>query len=195
MIAHVPCCGRIDVHLIAGILMRKLLLPLLVLSLAGCERPDRTGCPTEDLALLGRSEGARAVAATLPKPDCVLDDAETTRYQAGREEGLKRYCLALRGYQLGLDGKTIDPSVCPEGAASELKRGFEVGDNLRNQLRQRDDLLNEARDIERAAASLPKDSAERSKLEEEAAGKRFDARQRENEVEALRGIVAVERWR
>ncbi len=175
--------------------MRNLLLPLLILSLAGCERPDRSGCPPQDLALLGRSEGARAVPASLPKADCVLDDVEMAHYRAGREEGLKRYCVALRGYQLGLDGKTIDPGVCPDDAASELKRGFEVGDNLRSQLRQRDDLLNEARNIERAAASLPKDSVERRKLEDEAAGKRFDARQRENEVEALRGIVAVERWR
>lgn len=175
--------------------MRKLLLPLLVLSLAGCERPDRSGCPTVDLAHLGRSEGARAVPASLPKADCVLDATETQRYQAGREEGIKRYCVALRGYQLGLDGKSIEPALCPADAASELKRGFAVGDNLRSQLRQRDDLLNEARNIERAAASLPKGSAERSKLEGEAAGKRFDARQRENEVEALRGIVAVERWR
>ncbi len=175
--------------------MRNLLLPLLMLSIAGCQRPDRTGCPTIDLANLGSSEGARAAAPSLPKSDCVLDDAETARYQAGREAGLKRYCVALRGYQLGLDGKVIDPSVCTDEAASELKRGFEVGDNLRIQLQRRDELLNEARDIERSAASLPKDSAERRKLEEQAAGKRFDARQRENEVEALRGIVAVERWR
>ena len=97
--------------------------------------------------------------------------------------------------EMAMDGKTISVDLCPGEAVAEMQRGFAIGDNLRTQLRQRDELLNEARDIERAAASLPKTSAERRKLEDEAAGKRFDARQHENEVEALRGIVAVERWR
>lgn len=176
--------------------MRQLWLPiLLTLALPACERADRLGCTTQDLATLGRSEGVRGVAATLPKADCALDAAELQRYTEGREEGLKRYCVGLRGYQLALDGKTINAELCSEEAAKELKLGFEIGDNLRSQLRQRDDLLNEARNIERAAAALPKASAERRKLEDEAAGKRFDARQHENEVEALRGIVAVKQWR
>ena len=174
---------------------QPLILFLLLLALSACARPDRAGCPVQKLADIGRDEATRGLAASLPKADCALDAAEIELYQKGREEGLKRYCTAHRGYQLGLDGKTIDVALCAEDAARELNRGFVIGDNLRGHLRQRDELLNQARDIERAAATLPKDSAERRKLEDEAAGKRFDARQHENEVEALRGIVAVERWR
>jgi hypothetical protein len=177
-------------------LMRHLLLlPILVLALGACSRPDRLGCPAGDLAQLGRNEGVRGVPESLPKADCVLDTAETQRYREGREEGLKRYCQALRGYQLAMDGKGIEVEMCAGDAAAELQRGFAIGENLRAHLRQRDQLLNQARDIERAGATLPKSSAERRKLEDEAAAKRFDARQHENEVEALRGIVALEQWR
>jgi hypothetical protein len=94
-----------------------------------------------------------------------------------------------------MDGKGIEVEMCAGDAAAELQRGFAIGENLRAHLRQRDQLLNQARDIERAGATLPKSSAERRKLEDEAAAKRFDARQHENEVEALRGIVALEQWR
>ena len=172
-----------------------LLLPLLILALGACERADRRGCPIRDLADIGRDEGSRGAPASLPTAECALDTAETQRYLEGRQAGLKRYCVAQRGYQLAMDGKTISVDLCPGEAVAEMQRGFAIGDNLRTHLRQRDELLNEARDIERAAASLPKTSPERRKLEDEAAGKRFDARQHENEVEALRGIVAVERWR
>lgn len=175
--------------------MRHLLLLAVMLILGACARPERAGCPTQKLADIGRDEATRGLAESLPKADCALDAAELELYRKGREDGLARYCTAHRGYQLGLDGKAINDKLCAEDAARELHRGFEIGDNLRSHLRQRDDLLNEARNIERAAAALPEGLAERRKLEDEAAGKRFDARQHENDVEALRGIVAVERWR
>lgn len=175
--------------------MRHLLLLSLLLTLGACARPERAGCPVQKLGDMGREEATRGLPESLPKADCALEPAELELYRKGREEGLGRYCTAHRGYQLGLDGKAINDSLCAEDAAKELHRGFEIGNNLRSHLRQRDDLLSEARDIERAAAALPQGLAERRKLEDEAAGKRFDARQHENEVEALRGIVAVERWR
>lgn len=172
-----------------------LMLPLLALSLVACNHANRSACPTQDLTDFGREEALRGSIATLPKPDCEIDAAEQQRYLTGREEGLKRYCLAERGYQLGLDGKAVDTKLCADDAAKELQRGFEIGDNLRSQLRQRDDLITQAQDVERVAADLPEGSPERRKLEDQAAGLRFDARQHDNEVEALRGIVAVEKWR
>lgn len=176
--------------------MRRLCLPILmVLALAGCERADRGACPAGDLAEFGRAEGARGAAATLPGPGCALDAAEQQHYAEGRADGLARYCVGKRGYELALDGKSVNLAVCAGDAARELQRGFEIGGQLRTHLQQRDQLLKEADTAERAAAKLPEDSPERRKLEDEAAGKRFDARQRENDVEALRGIVALEQWR
>jgi hypothetical protein len=175
--------------------MRLLLvLPLLGL-LCACARGERLACPEQDVGEIGIDEGTRGLVASLPKPDCVLDVSETTRYQQGRDHGLRLYCQAQRGYQLGLDGQAINPQLCDEKFAKELQRGFAVGDGLRQHLRQRDELLSQASDAERLAARLPADSPERHSIDQQAADARFEARQHDNEVEALRGIVAIEKWR
>lgn len=168
-----------------------LLLPLL---LSACTPADRLGCPESDLATLGREEALAGKPALLPRADCVLDADEQQRYGDGRADGLARYCEARRGYQLGLDGKPADPAVCGKDAG-EFSRGFEVGNQLRTHLAERDRLNAQAGDAERAAAQLPAAAPERQSMEQQAATARAEARQHENEVEALRGIVAVEKWR
>ena len=171
------------------------ILLLISIALTGCHSADRSACPAKDVAQVGREEASRGLPASLPKADCVLSEAEQQRYLTGRAEGLKRFCRAERGYKLGLDGKAVDATLCDEESAKQLRRGFEVGDNLRQFLSKRDSLLAQARDAERLAARSPEKSAERRAFEDQAAGLRFDARQQENEVEALRAIVAVEKWR
>lgn len=168
-----------------------LLLPLL---LSACTPADRLGCPADDLESLGREEALAGKPATLPRADCALAADESDRYLRGRGDGLARYCKAQRGYQIALDGRAADPSVCGSGAA-EFSRGFEVGTQLRTHLAERDRLNAQAGDAERAAAQLPAAAPERQSLEQQAATARAEARQHENEVEALRGIVAVEQWR
>lgn len=171
----------------------KLLLPLILLGLAGC-RADLSQCPDVDLARVGREEALSGVAAALPKPGCAPTGADLAAYERGRAEGLQRYCSAARGYALGMDGKAINADLCSAEAAKELHRGFEVGKELRHHLGERDRLNAQASETDRVAATLPEGSPERRKIEDQAAGLRFDARQRENDVEALRGIVAVEKW-
>lgn len=168
-----------------------LLLPLL---LSACTPADRLGCPAGNLESLGRKEALAGKPAGLPRADCALDADESDRYLRGRSEGLARYCKAQRGYQLALDGHAADPSTCGASAA-EFSRGFEVGKNLRTHLSERDRLNAQAGDAERAAAQLPAAAPERQSLEQQAATARAEARQHENEVEALRGIVAIEQWR
>lgn len=162
--------------------------------LSACTPADRLGCPAGDLESLAREEALAGKPAGLPKADCALDADESERYLKGRSEGLARYCKAQRGYQLALDGRAADPTVCGSGA-EEFSRGFEVGTNLRTHLAERDRLNAQAEDAERAAAQLPAGAPERQSLEQQAATARAEARQHENEVEALRGIVAVEQWR
>lgn len=174
--------------------MRKLWkVSVCAVVLAGCGS-DLSQCPSPDLAKLGREEALAGLAATLPRAGCAPTGADLAAYQRGRSEGLARYCTAARGYALALDGKTVNADLCQDAAVDELKRGAEVGLQLRRQLSERDQLIAQASDIEQVAAGLPEDSPERRKLEDQAAGLRFDARQRDNDVEALRGIVAVERW-
>ena len=177
-------------------LMRPLtLVVLLSLLLPACSVADLSGCPEKDPGLVGREDGLAGRAATLPRPDCMLDISDLHRYEDGRNEGLRRYCTAQRGYQLGLEGKAINTEVCSGDFVDELARGHAVGDSLRQHLSQRDQLLSQAQDIERIAAGQAEDSPQRQTLLQQAADARFQARQHDNEVEALRGVVAVEKWR
>lgn len=175
--------------------LRFLAACLLPALLAACTPADRVGCPAGDLATLGRDEGLAGKPASLPRADCALDEDERTPYLRGRAEGLARYCVAQRGYQLGLEGKPADPKACNGAAAEEFSRGLEVGNNLRTHLARRDELNAQATEAERLAAKLPAGSPERANIEQQAANARFEARAHENDVEALRAIVAVEKWR
>lgn len=176
--------------------MRALVISCVLVSLlSACSMADRSGCPQKDLELIGQEDGLAGREATLPTDNCQLAVSELQRYEDGRKEGLRRYCQAQRGYQLGLEGQAINAALCAGDSAKELERGFAVGDNLRQHLRKRDELLSQAKDAEHIAGSLTQGSPERGSLEQQAADARFQARQHDNEVEALRGVVAVEKWR
>jgi hypothetical protein len=168
---------------------------LAALLLSSCSAADLSGCPDKDPGLVGQEDGLAGRAATLPRADCMLDISNVHRYEDGRNDGLRRYCTAQRGYQLGLEGTAVNTEVCTGDFVKELRRGYAVGDSLRAHLRQRDELLSQAQDIERIAADQAEDSPERQTLLQQAADARFQARQHDNEVEALRGVVAVEKWR
>jgi hypothetical protein len=169
-------------------------LAFLALLLAACETRDTSQCPA-DFAGYGREEALRGEPASLPGPGCDPTAEDLASYQAGRAAGQARYCTAEQGYRIGLDGGEARPEVCAEEQQAELKRGFEVGSQLRQHLAERDRLRAQADEAERVAAKLPEGSVDRRRLEDEAARLRFDARQRENDVEALRGVAAVEQWR
>lgn len=167
----------------------------LSLTLSACSVADLSGCPKKDLGLVGQEDGLAGREASLPTQTCQLDESELRPYHEGRKDGLRRYCSAQRGYQLGLEGLPKRMELCADEAAMELQRGFNVGDNLRKYLAERDELLSQAQDTERLAADVTEDSAERQTLLQQAADARFQARQRDNDIEALRGVVAVEKWR
>ncbi len=167
---------------------------ILCLALAGCGK-DHSACPPGDLGTFARDQALRGQAASLPGPGCELEVTEQAIYDQGRAAGLKRYCSAGHGYALAIDGKAIDASVCDEAAAKEQKRGFDVGDNLRAHLKAHEELLARARDAERIAATLEEGLPARTALEAEAATLKLEARAKQNDIEALRGIVAIEKWR
>ena len=174
--------------------MRVYTLLVAALLLNACSNGDKSACPAGDLSRFARDQALRGEAASLPGPGCELSDSEKAVYLQGREDGIARYCKAARGYALGVDGKSVDQSLCDEAGAKELNRGFEVGSNLRTHLTQRDRLLSQAKDAERIANSLGEGIPARAAIENEAATLRLEARSHENEVEALRGIVAIEKW-
>lgn len=167
---------------------------LWLLALIGCNGLDQSACPTQDFAALGRSEGLRAAPASVPAPGCALSAEQLAEYQRARDEGLARYCGAARGYVLGLEGQAIDPAQCSADDAAELQRGHKVGITLREQLAARDQLLRQAQELE-GQANAHDDESARLALTNDAALARAQARLHENEIEALRGVAAVEQWR
>lgn len=168
-----------------------LLASILLVSCGG----DKSACPAGDLARFARDEGLRGHPASLPAAGCELDAAEQDTYASARADGLNRYCTAAHGYALAVDGKQVDLNLCEETAAKELKRGFEIGENLRQHLAQHELLLRQAKDAEQLAATLEAGIPARTAIEHQAATLRLEARAKENDVEALRGIVAIEKWR
>lgn len=174
--------------------MRILFCLILCFALAGCSK-DHSACPPGDLGTFARDQALRGLPSSLPGPGCELEPAEKAVYDNGRAAGLTRYCSAGYGYALAIDDKKVDSSLCDEAAAKEQKRGFEVGYNLRQHLDAHDELLARARDAERIAATLETGLPARTALETEAATLKLEARGKQNDIEALRGIVAIEKWR
>ncbi len=166
----------------------------LLLLLGACQPRERSGCPP-DLASFGRNEALRAAPASLPNQTCELDAADLRAYGAGREAGLARLCGGTVAFARGLDRGPFDINLCPAVSQEEARRAFETGQLLQGQIAQRDALMARATEAEAKLAALAADAPERRNLEDEAAGLRFDARQRENDIEALRGVAAVEKWR
>ncbi len=168
-----------------------LLAPLLLLLLlAGCA--DRSGCPSEDLVAFGKSEGERGELASLPHDRCELSETERDRYFAARAEGLAIYCDPQRGFDVGLGGELLDVEACPIDRRAKFQSANKTANFLVEKEARQAELLVEARELEARAEDAYE--PETSALRQEAAAKRMDARQEENDLEALRGVAIVEGW-
>jgi hypothetical protein len=173
--------------------MRSLWI-LLASTLLACQSQDRSACPS-DLAAFGRDEALRAGPASLPKAGCELSGADLDEYLGARNAGLQRLCSGNVAFARGLDNGSFDIGLCPSDTADIARQAHETGSLLRGHIATRDELIDKAEAIEAKLAALPAGDPARRGLEDEAAGLRFDARQRENDIEALRGVAAVEQWR
>lgn len=166
------------------------LLLLLLLFLVGCA--DRSGCPTGDLAALGKAEGERGGLASLPHDRCELSESERDRYFAARAEGLAIYCDPQRGFDVGLNGELLDVEACPIDRRAKFQSANQTAAFLVEKEARQADLLAEARELEARAEDAYEPEA--GGLRQEAAARRMDARQEENDLEALRGLAIVEGW-
>lgn len=168
-------------------------LGLLLLAATACTPADRQGCPS-DVRDFGSAEAAAGKPPSLPAPQCRLSEAEAALYAEGRAAGQAQYCSGRRGFQLGLDGREASLD-CGSDPAAAFSRGLEVGTQLRTQLAAREALIREATQAEARASNSGLSEAEREAARDAANRLRLDARSHENEIEALRGIAAVEKWR
>lgn len=173
---------------------RAILTPCLSFTLAllltACA--ERSGCPTGDLAEFGRAEGERGEAASLPSALCEMDEAERDRYQAGRALGLASYCEPQRGFDAGLNGESLPTEVCPLDRRSKFQSAVQTAGFLVQKEAEQQAWLEQARELEAEAEQADEDAA--SELRQRAAALRMDARQAENDLEALRGVAIVEGW-
>jgi hypothetical protein len=168
------------------------LLPLLLLLalLTGCA--DRSGCPTGDLVAFGKSEGERGELASLPHDRCELSESERDRYFAARAQGLAIYCDPQRGFDVGLRGELLEVEACPIDRRTKFQSANQTASFLVEKEARHAELLLEARELEARAEDAYEPEA--SGLRQEAAARRMDARQEENDLEALRGVAIVEGW-
>jgi hypothetical protein len=162
----------------------------LLLLLTACA--DRNGCPTEDLVAYGKAEGERGELATLPHDRCELSEAERDRYFVARAQGLAIYCDPQRGFDAGLRGELLDVEACPIDRRAKFQSGNQTAHFLVEKEARQAELLLEARELEARAEDAYEPEA--SGLRQEAAARRMDARQEENDLEALRGLAIVEGW-
>lgn len=163
---------------------------VLVLAAGGCA--DRSGCPQGDLQALGQAEGEAGEPASLPSASCELSEAERDDYFAARNRGLKQYCDPAGAFIKGQSGQSVDLEVCPADSHKIVRSALRAGSEIAKLEKRRAELLAEAERLEDAADGVEGDA--RRALLDQANARRQDARQDQNDLEALRGLATVEGW-
>lgn len=102
---------------------------------AGCTTlsPEEraSACAATDWHRYGVNDGKLGVPAS-ERADMFADcarlghQADVTAYQAGRAEGLKEYCTAESGYEVGRRGRGYE-NVCPPELAPDFLQGLAQG--------------------------------------------------------------------
>lgn len=172
--------------------MRSLRLTVLVLLAALSACSDRSGCPQQPLDAVGLAEGQSGAAASLPSAQCELSEAERDQYYAARNRGLKAYCDAPDAFNKGLSGVAMDVEVCPLDLRKDVRSALRAGTEISKLEKRRTELLAEAAKLEQTAEGLEGEAGRA--LIDQANARRQDARQDENDLEALRGLATVQGW-
>ena len=116
-------------------MMKPLCMWILVLagavSLTGCATLEKEECLTARWYDIGYEDGARGFQTNRVakhRKACskhgVVPDLQ--QYQAGRAEGLKEYCTAYNGYQIGLKGRSHH-DVCRGDIRNAFLHGYNTG--------------------------------------------------------------------
>lgn len=148
--------------------MRALLLIATLLALAACASLTEEECRAGDWFQIGVADGAegrgtdrieahrRACADTGVTPD-------TEAWLAGRERGLRLYCVPQKAYRVGREGRSIAEG-CTTGERARMQPAWEWGREYWRLEIQADGLRSEIRAINREIASLAPDAPGRGGL-------------------------------
>ncbi len=117
----------------------KVIIVLAVLAgiMSGCATLNENECMSADWYQIGFSDGVKG------EPESYLEKhrkacskhgvrTDMSEWLIGREEGLRRYCTAERGYEEGLVNKQYH-GVCTGSAGREFEQAYQRGNDLYQQ--------------------------------------------------------------
>jgi hypothetical protein len=118
-------------------LFKTLLLVCPLVLMSGCATLNEDECYTADWYEIGFNDGVKG------QPHSYLEKhrkacskhgvrANFDEWQAGHEEGLKRYCTPQKGYEEGLNNRTYH-GVCEGRSADKFSQAYEQGQQLYQQ--------------------------------------------------------------
>lgn len=107
---------------------------LALVALSGCASMSRDECLTVDWQTIGYEDGVAGYSGdrvgqhrkACAKHGVTLDLAA---YQAGREEGLREYCVPSNGFRLGAQGGSYN-GMCPSDLDASFAAAYESGRQL-----------------------------------------------------------------
>ena len=107
---------------------------LLLLALGGCATMDREECLAVDWRTVGYEDGVAGYSGDRigqHRKACAKHGVTTdlAAYQAGRQEGLREYCVPANGFRLGSQGGNYS-GMCPSDLDLAFTDAFQSGKQL-----------------------------------------------------------------
>lgn len=107
---------------------------MLLLALCGCATMDREECLTVDWRTVGYEDGVAGYSGDRigqHRKACAKHGVTTdlAAYQAGRQEGLREYCVPANGFRLGSQGGDYS-GMCPADLDPAFTDAFQDGRQL-----------------------------------------------------------------
>jgi hypothetical protein len=120
-------------RLTCGSMLRASAVTLL-LAFAGCATMDRDECLAVDWRTVGFEDGAAGYAAERigqHRKACAKHGVtpDLAAYQAGRQEGLREYCVPGTGFRLGSQGGSYG-GMCPADLEPAFLEAYQSGQQL-----------------------------------------------------------------
>jgi len=114
--------------------MLRTTAPVLLLALSGCATMDREECLTVDWRTVGYEDGVAVYSGDRigqHRKACAKHGVTTdlAAYQAGRQDGLREYCVPANGFRLGSQGGDYS-GMCPADLDPAFSDAFQSGRQL-----------------------------------------------------------------
>jgi len=151
------------------LIRRSLLFAVVIFLLGGCATLDESQCKTinwRDLGARDAYEGQDRSRIESHRTACADFGIQPDRsaYDVGFDEGLRRLCIAQRGYSFATEGRAYR-NTCPPELESLFQQGYRLGldarleanrvATLQSQIRSAEDLFRRTQDAnERARLRL-----------------------------------------